>query len=131
MTRASEQIVRNYFEAINHTRLDDLAEVFAEDAELNFPMMHPIIGREPIRQFYEGVLNFYPKRYDDARRFFFSDTGDVAVEIHFESVTATGQEVIFDAVDLFTIVDGHIKKLHIFYDSARVIKMIGRLPTKP
>lgn len=126
----SKQLAHAYFDAINNTRLDELVQLFAEDAELHFPLMDPIVGRAAIRQFYEGVLQFYPKRFDDARRFFFSQDGDVAVEIHFEGVTATGKEVVFDAVDLFTIRGGRIYKLQIFYDSAKVMEMIGTLPQR-
>lgn len=129
-THASKQLVQAYFEAINNTQLDELAQLFADDAELHFPMMDPIVGRAAIRQFYEGVLQFYPKRFDDARRFFFSEGGDVAVEIHFEGTTMEGKEVVFDAVDLFTIRGGQIRKLQIFYDSAKVMQMIGTLPQR-
>lgn len=126
----SEHVVRSYFAAINDTRLDDLAGGFAEDASLHFPLTDPIVGRENIRRFYEGVLEFYPTRYDDARRFFFSADGSVAVEIYFEGRTATGRDVAFDAVDLFTIAEGRIQKLQIFYDSAKVMEMIGGLPNQ-
>ena len=121
-------IPKTYFAAVNETRLDDLAAVFAEDATLTFPMLEPIRGRKAIRDFYAGVLQFYPKRFDKVTRWFVSEAGDVAAEIHYEGETQTGRTVIFDAVDLFTLRNGHIQKLHIFYDSASVMKMIGELP---
>ncbi len=128
MSAESERIVRTYFAAVNETRLDDLVALFAHDASLHFPMSDPIVGREAIGRFYANVLQFYPERFDDVRRLFFSPEGDVAVEIHFEGTTRTGQRVVFEAVDLFTIRDGQIRKLQIFYDSARVLEMIGALP---
>lgn len=128
MNVESEKVVRAYFAAVNETRLDDLVALFAPDASLHFPMSDPIVGREAIGQFYANVLQFYPERFDDVRRLFFSSEGDVAVEIHFEGRTQTGRQVIFEAVDLFTIRHGQIWKLQIFYDSARVLQMIGALP---
>src|SRR5512146_1152892 len=96
-------VAKSYFAAVNETRLDDLAAVFAPHGVLSFPMLEPIQGRQAIRDFYAGVLQFYPRRYDEVTRWFVSGTGDVAAEIHFEGRTATGRDVVFDAVDLFTI----------------------------
>lgn len=128
MNARSEEIVRAYFAAVNETRLEDLVTLFAPEASLHFPLSDPIVGREAIGRFYANVLQFYPERFDEVRRLFFSPEGDVAVEIHFEGKTATGRKVVFEAVDLFTIREGLIQKLQIFYDSARVLEMIGALP---
>jgi ketosteroid isomerase-like protein len=122
------EVARAYFLAVNETRLDDLAACFAEDARLEFPTLQPVVGRKNIRDFYAGVLQFYPQRRDEVTRYFTSPAGDVAAEIHFEGRTATGRDVVFDAVDLFTIQNGRIKLLRIFYDSAKVIQMVGELP---
>lgn len=124
----SVAVAKSYFAAVNETRLDDLAAVFAPDGVLTFPMLEPIRGRKGIRDFYAGVLQFYPKRYDEVTRWFVSEKGDVAAEIHFEGRTATGRDVVFDAVDLFTIRNGLIERLNIFYDSAKVLQMVGDLP---
>ncbi len=91
-------------------------------------MLEPIQGRAAIRSFYEGVLQFYPERHDHVVRYFAGDSGHVAAEIHFEGKTATGRRVVFDAVDLFRVQEEKIHELRIFYDSARVLQMIGELP---
>ncbi|MBI3948832.1 MAG: nuclear transport factor 2 family protein [Acidobacteria bacterium] len=130
MATHSETIVRAYFDAIHDGRLDDLAALFAENASLHFPLTEPIVGREAIRQFYAGVFAFYTKRSDHTSRYFLSEDGGVAAEIHFEGTTSTGQDVVFDAVDVFDIGEGQIQKLQIFYDSARVLKMLGSLPNQ-
>lgn len=125
---SSVEIAKRYFSAINETRIDDLGEVFGENAVLTFPMLPPIRGRRAIQDFYSGVLQFYPRRYDNVTHWFISEDGGVAAEIHFEGETATGRSVIFDAVDLFRIQDGKISELRIFYDSAKVMQMVGELP---
>lgn len=122
------KVAKAYFSAVNDTRLDDLAAVFAENARLEFPTLDPIVGRRNIRDFYAGVLQFYPQRRDEVTRYFTTPEGDVAAEIHFEGKTATGRDVIFDAVDLFTVRQGQIESLRIFYDSVKVIAMVGDLP---
>jgi len=121
-------IAKRYFSAVNETRLDDLARVFATDGVLHFPVLAPLHGREAIRNFYAGVLEFYPRRYDDVTQWFISEQGNVAAYIHFEGQTQTGNDVVFDAVDVFTLRDGMIQQLQIFYDSIKVQQMVGTLP---
>lgn len=130
MTTPNETVVRSYFDAIHGGELDKLAVLFAEDASLHFPLSDPIVGRAAIRKFYQGVFNFYSKRSDRLNRFFFSEDGSVAAEIHFDGRTSTGKDISFDAVDLFTLAKGKIQKLQIFYDSAKVMKMMGTLPNQ-
>lgn len=126
--QAAVAIAKRYFRAVNESRLDDLAAVFAEDAILSFPMLPPVEGRNAIREFYAGVLTFYPERRDDITRWFVSEGGDVAAEISFVGKTSTGRDVAFDAVDVFTFQNGVIEKLTIYYDSAKVLQMLGELP---
>ena len=121
-------IAKRYFAAVNEKRIGDIAASFAEDGVLIFPTLDPIKGRKAIGDFYDGALRFYPKANDVVTRWFVSEAGDVAADIHFEGQTATGRDVIFDAVDLFTIKNGLIQHLHIHYDSASVLKMVGELP---
>ncbi len=119
-------VVQRYFSSLNETRLDRLGEVFADDATLRFPTYQPIHGLTAIRSFYTAVLKHYPKHFDNPVKFFFSDDGGIAVEIHFEGETIEGQPMVFDAVDVFEVKDGRVKNLHIRYDSAKVAHMLER-----
>lgn len=118
------QLVQRYFSSLNETRLDELGKVFAEDATLHFPTFEPIRGRVAIQSFYTAVVKYYPKHLDNPVKFFFSDDGAIAVEIHFEGETIKGQPMVFDAVDVFQVESGHVKKLQIRYDSAKVAQML-------
>ena len=117
-------VVQKYFATLNETRLDDLGKVFAEDATLCFPTYEPIRGRAAIQSFYTAVLKYYPKHFDNPVKFFFSDEGAVAVEIHFEGETIKGHPMVFDAVDVFEVENGRVKNLRIRYDSAKVAQML-------
>lgn len=117
-------VVQRYFSSLNETRLDKLGEVFAEDATLHFPTYEPIRGLTAIRCFYTAVLKYYPKHFDNPVKFFFSDDGGIAVEIHFEGETIEGQPIVFDAVDVFEVESGRVKNLQIRYDSAKVARML-------
>jgi ketosteroid isomerase-like protein len=119
------QVVQKYFASLNETRLDDLGKVFAEDATLRFPAYEPIRGRTAIQSFYTAILNYYPKHFDNPVKFFCSDDGGVAVEIHFEGETIKGQPMVFDAVDVFEVENGRVKNLQIRFDSAKVAQMLA------
>jgi ketosteroid isomerase-like protein len=118
------ETVRRYFSSLNETRLDDLGKVFAVDATLHFPGYEPICGRVAIQSFYTAVLRYYPKHFDNPVKFFLSEDGGVAVEIHFEGETIKGQTMIFDAVDVFEVENGEVKRLRIRYDSAKVTEKL-------
>jgi ketosteroid isomerase-like protein len=117
-------VVQKYFASLNETRLDDLGSVFAEDATLCFPTYEAIRGRAAIQSFYTAVLEYYPKHFDNPVKFFFSDDGTIAVEIHFEGETIKGLPMVFDAVDVFEVENGRVKNLRIRYDSAKVAQML-------
>ena len=118
------QLVKRYFSSLNEARLDDLANVFAENATLHFPTCEPIQGRAAIQSFYTAILKYYPKHFDNPVKLFFSDDGGIAVEIHFEGETIKGQPMVFDAVDVFQVENGQVKNLQIRYDSAKVAQML-------
>jgi ketosteroid isomerase-like protein len=124
-----ELAARAYFDAIHAGDVDRLADVFSEDAVLRFPTLDQIAGREAIRGFYSNVFTFYTRRDDSVTRWFHGEDS-VAAEIHFEGHTNTGKDVVFDAVDVFTVSGGKITRLEIFYDSARVLQMLGTLPSQ-
>ena len=124
-----ELAARAYFDAVHAGDADRLATVFSEDAVLRFPTLDPIQGRAAIRAFYANVFVFYTHRADRITRWFHGEDA-VAAEIHFEGHTNTGKDVVFDAVDVFTVAGGLITGLEIFYDSARVLQMLGTLPSQ-
>jgi ketosteroid isomerase-like protein len=117
-------VVQRYFSSLNEDRLDRLGEVFAENATLRFPTYEPICGLTAIRSFYTAVLKYYPKHFDNPVKFFFSNDGTIAVEIHFEGETIKGQPMVFDAVDVFDVENGRVTNLRIRYDSAKVAQML-------
>lgn len=127
--RSPEGLARAYFDAVHAGDSARLAALFAEDAVLRFPTLDPIVGREAIRTFYANVFTFYAKRSDQVTRWFHADDA-VAAEIHFEGLTGDGKNVVFDAVDLFTVSGGKIARIEIYYDSASVLRMLGTLPNK-
>ncbi len=129
ITRDSEPVVLAYFKAVDEMRLDELMRLFDEHASLHYPLSEPIVGKENIRSFYQGVFMKYARGKDHIKRLYFSDDCGVAAEIFFEATLKTGKEVAFEAVDLFTISNSKIQRIQVNYDSAKVMQDIGPPPT--
>ena len=129
-TKASSfALVEEYFRCVNGGRLEELTALFAADAVMRVPLSRPRHGREAIRAYYERTFRSFPeKRHDRVERLYVADDEcQVAVDIHFEGEDVTvGRSVVFDAVDLFRIRDGMIAELRIFYDSAAVLRQLGK-----
>jgi ketosteroid isomerase-like protein len=110
-----------YFAAVNARRWDDLAALFADDAELRPVGARPRSGRDDIAAYYPPLLAGFTTSHDDPRALHVA--GDVVTaEIAFTGTTVTGRTVAFDAVDVFRIRDGRIVSLRILYDMLDVIR---------
>ncbi len=116
-------VIDAYFEAINAESWGDLATLFAEDAVVTATGARLRQGRDAVLAYYSHVLANYrthldtPTRRIDARP-------TVVVEISFVGVTLSGRCVAFDAVDVFDLGDGLIKRLSTWYDTGAVARML-------
>ena len=121
---AHRAVLDAYFDGINSERYEDVAALFAPDAELFAPGFPVQRGRGEIAAYFPRVLAPYPVHNDEPTRF--AIAGDTAiVHIHFEGALASGEPLTFDAVDVFDFAaDGTIAALGTWYDSHAVL---GRL----
>jgi ketosteroid isomerase-like protein len=116
--------VQRYFECINGEDWDGLRAVFADDVELRPVGVPPRHGVEAAVDYYATLLVGFPEHDDQPQRFLVS--GDsVTVEIHYVGRTAAGAEVVFDAVDVFDVEDGRIKRVSIWYDTHGVRRQVA------
>ena len=111
-----------YFDGINEERYDDVAALFAAGGELRAPGIDPQSGAEAIAAYFRAALGPYPRHRDEPTRTILAADGRVAtVEISFSGTTAEGDELRFEAVDVFDFdADGRIVLLTSWYDSHTV-----------
>ena len=110
-------VVESYFEAVNAADFEMLRRLLHPDIELTACMSRPRRGVEPVLAFFAAVFDRYPEHSDIPTRLI-CDGCSVVAEIHFEGRSHTGAEIVFDAVDLFDLVDGRIRRLGQWFDSA-------------
>ena len=129
---ASESVpaaVTTYFEAINAEDWDRLGTVWHEDAELLAVGARPRSGRDSVMGYYPKTLAPWTEHRDTPTRYLVA--GDtVTAEIHFTGRSADGLDVAFDAVDVFDLADGRIRRLTNWYDVA-VVRALLPPPVPP
>jgi ketosteroid isomerase-like protein len=121
-----QHVVDAYFDGINSERFDDVAALFAPDAELNAPGVPTRRGPAEIAPYFREVLRAYPVHHDEPVRVLHAD-GAATVEIHYTGELADGTPIEFDAVDLFDFDDqGRIAHLRTVYDSHLVRSRLAK-----
>jgi len=112
-----------YFAAVNAEDWDALALLWEPDAELTAAGARPRHGREEILAYYPRVLSGYAEHLDVPTRRI-TEGATVVAEIRFTGRTVSGRPVVFDAVDVFDLVAGRIRKLTTWYDTAAVSRQV-------
>ncbi|MCE2532570.1 MAG: nuclear transport factor 2 family protein [Acidimicrobiia bacterium] len=114
---SSRAVVERYFAAVNAGDFDALRQVLHPEIELTACMSRPRQGIESVVAFFDAVFGRYPEHSDIPTRLI-CDGEVVVAEIHFEGRSDTGAEIVFEAVDVFDVVDGRIRRLSQWFDSA-------------
>jgi ketosteroid isomerase-like protein len=118
------ETVRRYFDAVNGEDWDTLATLLHADAELRAVGARPRTGRDEVMTYYFGVFDEW-EEHDDRPTRFLVDGDSVVAEIAFEGKTRGGTPVTFDAVDVFDLQDGLVRRLSSWYDIARVRALLA------
>jgi len=118
------ELVAAYFERLNADRLDELLDLFHDDAEVVAPGGPPRRGRAEIAAYLRRALAPYPEHRDAPGRVLV-DGEAAAIEIRFTGRLANGAGVAFDAVDVIDVRDGRIARLTSWYDSHAVRRALA------
>jgi ketosteroid isomerase-like protein len=113
-------VVHRYFDCVNNDKWEEFRELWHPECvttPVDGPQRH---GLEDVLAMYPLVLGPFPEHLDDPIRVLVS--GDSAtVEIHFTGTMHDGKVIEFDALDVFDLQDGLIRRLRYWYDSAPII----------
>ena len=127
MTGASDvpEAIRRYFHGVNNEDWDDFRTLWHEDAELEVVGGISLRGLDEVLPYYPSVLRNFPVHHDDPHGIHVA--GDtVTVEIGFRGETADGVPAEWEAVDVFTLEDGRIRRLTTWYDIGLVVELLRR-----
>ena len=115
--RSPLAVVKDYFTALNDEDWDLMASVLHPELDLIPSGSRPRIGSDKAIAMFQKIFERFPVHQDNPTRFL--EAGNtVVVEITFNGATQGGQEVSFDAVDIFDVEDGRIYRLSQWFDTA-------------
>ena len=116
-------LIYRYFAHINAEDWSAFAQLWDDRSELQAVGSRPRQGATEIEAFYRSLFTPWRAHQDLPVRVL--PSGDaVTVEVHFDGVTHDGREVAFDAVDVFDLEDGRIRKLSTWYDLVLVRRLL-------
>ena len=115
--RSLLETVQGYFTALNTEDWELMASVLHPELDLIPSGSRPRIGADKAIAMFQKIFERFPVHNDNPTRFI-CDDNTVVVEITFNGATQDGQEVSFDAVDIFDVEDGRICRLSQWFDTA-------------
>ncbi|MHB8736481.1 MAG: nuclear transport factor 2 family protein [Terriglobales bacterium] len=119
-----EDPVRSYFTCLDTEDWDAMRELWHVDAELRAVGARPRQGIDEVIEYFAALFAPWPQHRDAPTRVLTSGHTVVA-EVQFTGTTADGRDVTFDAVDVFDIEDGQIRRLSNWYDVAYARRILS------
>ena len=117
-------LIDRYFTCINNEDWVGFAELWESDAEVRAVGTRPRRGISEIEGFYRGLFSPWLRHRDTPTRVL--PSGDaVTVEVRFDGETHDGQSLDFEAVDVFDLGDGRIRRLSTWYDLVLVRRRLA------
>lgn len=116
-------VVESYFAAVDAEDFEELRAVLHPDIELTACMARPRQGLESALEFFAAVFARFPVHSDAPVRLI-CEGDTVVADIHFEGRSATGIDITFEAVDVFDVADGRIRRLSQWFDSADLARQL-------
>jgi ketosteroid isomerase-like protein len=115
---AMRKVVLRYFECLNSEDWDGMREIWREDGQLRAVGARPRNDREGVIGYFSKLFTPWPEHEDRPTRLVISERdATVLAEVTFSGrPTAESDMVVFDAIDVFDLVDGRIAKLTNWYD---------------
>jgi ketosteroid isomerase-like protein len=128
MPQESVEIVRENFDSWNEGRIDDFRDLFDPDVAITrfideWPEPGPVVGRDAVMAFYEGLRPWDDTTAEPIGEFL--ESGDrVAVRIRWRA-SAQGQEVSMDVTAVYTLRSSRISAVEFFRDHAEALEAVG------
>lgn len=110
-------VTLRYFECLDAEDWEGMRAIWSESGELRAVGARPRNDRDGVIAYFAKLFAPWPEHHDSPTRLVISERDStVMAEVTFTGRTLAGREVSFDAIDVFDIIDGKIRKLTNWYD---------------
>ena len=136
-SRASSTIVRDYFQELGERELDGAVSMWAPGGREHVRGMADILAPEGMREFFGEMLEALPDlrvevisttSEDDRCAAHWRFSGTFAGPGQLGGVAPTGDPVVLEGLDLFTVRDGLIRSNDAFTDTMSLPRQVGMMP---
>jgi uncharacterized protein len=114
---SNEQTVRQYFVCLDTEDWEKMRTLWHEDSEMRATGARARQGLDEVIGYFSKLFTPWPTHRDAPTRLI-SQGDTIVAEVTFTGTTAEGREVTFDAIDVFDLEDGRIRRLTNWYDVA-------------
>lgn len=116
--------ISRYFHCLDHEDWPQMRELWHEDGILLATGARPRHGIAEVMDLFAKLFVPWAKHRDAPTRII--EAGDtITVEVTFTGTTADGRTVTFDAIDVFDLSDGRIRRMSNWYDTAYARRMLA------
>ncbi|MEZ5098221.1 MAG: nuclear transport factor 2 family protein [Thermoleophilia bacterium] len=120
-----EQLVHDYFAAVERGDLDAVLACFTEDAVFRVSYNpEPVVGREALRGFFAGVVERMRNRREVATRILVDGDRGIS-ELVFDAETADGRPLHFENCNAYVFRDGLFAEVTVYGDSVTMKRQLG------
>jgi ketosteroid isomerase-like protein len=122
--RDRDELLPTYFRCLDTEDWELMRTLWHPDATMLAVGTRPRVGIDDIIEFFSTLFAAWPAHEDRPTRTITAE-GTSTVEVLFLGTTADGRTVQFEAVDVFDVDGGRIRKLSNWYDIAYVRRALA------
>jgi uncharacterized protein len=112
---SNEETVLAYFVCLDTEDWQRMRGLWHPEAELRATGARARRGLDEVIGYFSKLFSPWPQHVDTPTRLI-TEGNTIVVEVTFSGTTADGRKVTFDAVDVFDLEDGLIRKMTNWYD---------------
>jgi fatty-acyl-CoA synthase len=121
---SNEQTVLAYFVCLDTEDWQRMRGLWHREAELRATGARVRRGVDEVIGYFSKLFSPWPQHVDRPTRLI-TEGNTIVVEVTFSGTTADGRKVTFDAVDVFDLEDGLIRRMTNWYDVAYARRVLS------